>query len=385
MKVPLRLLPGLFAFLLLTCSPSVWRASPPYVWRASPPFVWRASSALADEIRLKDGTVVKGAIILGSPDIGGAEDFIVIQDEGGRRASFRRDDVAAIQKSTTTPPAGLPPEKVAFFVEYQRRKSEIKPGEIEKNLQLADWCRRNGLPDQGKAEIIAALSAEEPDALKKTFAFCLRNKLDDYLLETPSKFINPKLAAMKEAGDPQFRTCSEFLQLKRRLADAPAYIAQLEDEVADIPDQREALQDRYKQLDEWLASARGKPVYDLCPVCSGAGYITLQFGLPIRRNYPNPPVILLPEWTPRMFGYYILGCANCNGTGLIPNGLQQRLDQATAQQKDIRQKLAGLDEQARKLDLDIKDSRLLLESLKREIEIRRAAIVQPFEAAAPGK
>ncbi len=315
-----------------------------------------ASPAFADENRPQAGTTEQGTL-------------------GNVAEGNFTESPKALRFEGLTAPSGVE----GLLAQYETRKQGIKPNEFDKHLDVADWCVQAGLIDQAKAEASSALTADEVLTFKKAFIFCVRNKLESVLLEKPSKYINPKLLAMKAAGDPDFRVYMSFLELARQVRDAPSHIAQIESEIRNLPQQRQALEDQSKSLSDWLARARGRPRFSPCPVCGGTGWLQT---MPPTQSNPFPLGIPYIAGTNPLWGYVLQRCPNCGGMGLLPNAVQSQMNQAEAQQADIARKLAALDDTARELDENLDEAKQQFESALDDLEAQRAELLRSTEGKA---
>jgi DNA repair exonuclease SbcCD ATPase subunit len=226
----------------------------------------------------------------------------------------------------------------------------------------------------------ALLSADDLAPFKKAFIFCARNQLDTILLRIPTKTLNPKLLAMKQARDPQLGNFTDLLQFARQLQDAPARISQLEETIANLPQQRQALEEQRAALDNWMASARGQPLFEGCPYCEGTGRMRTRFDpLNALNTYPRPLVpIEQNDWAP--FGFEYVTCPYCGGTGFLSTGLGEQINKAQAQQQDIARQIADFQNYSNKLAQDLANAEQTLESAGHQLEVSRAKLL----AAAAG-
>jgi hypothetical protein len=102
-----------------------------------------SAPARADVVHLKNGKKFEGVV----EDKG---DTVVVRLESGSKFTFNRDDVERIEVKA-------PPWEV-----YEQKAAGLKPADAAGHLELAKWCRDNGLSGRMQKELDAVIRAE-PD------------------------------------------------------------------------------------------------------------------------------------------------------------------------------------------------------------------------------
>jgi hypothetical protein len=101
--------------------------------------------ARADVVHLKSGKKFEGAV----EDKG---DTVVVRLESGSKFTFDRADVDRIE--IKEPP----------WETYERKAAALKPADAAGHLELAKWCRDNGLAGRMQKELEAVIKAEPDNA-----------------------------------------------------------------------------------------------------------------------------------------------------------------------------------------------------------------------------
>lgn len=382
--------------------------------------------AAADEIHLKDGTSVQGAVV------GGSDELVVLKGADGKLKTYRKADIVEVAKSKS-PTANISeaniqagvsnaasdtalndPAKIQLLDEYRRRKKEIKPGEFDKNLELAGWCLENSLADEAKAEVGYVLKTDDLDQFKKAFVFCARSKAERILAETPTATMSAAFASLREKQDPLLSVCKEFLLSAKEVRGAESRIWECEASIARADREQQALEDHDSGFNGGLGALITSAVHGAdrspCPECAGEGHIQKSTGEvvpgmwevqvpltdawryqvplaaaadPRRYRPPYNPTRLLQayphKWVPAHVGYTNEVCPTCHGTGDVSSGLQEQIDEqigkADAAGLDMTRRRAAFADYSSKLAGNLSVAQDSLQLAKERLEKSRDSLL----------
>ncbi|HWL07930.1 MAG TPA: HEAT repeat domain-containing protein [Planctomicrobium sp.] len=117
--------------------------------------VFGSANAVGDLIRLQNGGEARGVIVSTDKKSG----TTTLQTQSGSLITFPDNQIDFISRRS---------EKVE---EYVTRSRQLEPS-VESHLELAEWCRINGLPDQREEELerVLDLDPDHPD-VRKTLGY----------------------------------------------------------------------------------------------------------------------------------------------------------------------------------------------------------------------